>query len=522
VSATLLSVIAAVTFLIGFFLFGFYFHRKHLKKLAEESSREKEKLLKQARKKANEKLKRALEESRSETRRRREVFEKSAGKRRDELARLEESVKSREYNLDKKAEILAKKERETIKVQEKILHEENRLASLVKICEKKTKETQSTLERIANMSAEEARKTLIKSLETDARKLAGETLREIEQSVQEEAKIRTRSILSLSVQRMSGDFVNDTCVSVVSLPNEEMKGRIIGREGRNIRALEEETGVDLIIDDTPEAVVISCFNPLRRHVAKLALDRLINDGRIHPARITQTVQRVRKEFNQTFQESGEQACFDVGLTDLPPELVIMLGKLKYSSTGQQTVLLHLVETAHICGVMAAELGVNIKQAKLAGLLHDIGKVLDHETEGDHATLSANLCEKYEIQPDIVEAVSLHHEETLTNCLPLSVVLHTANRLASNRPGVRKEKISSYFKRLADMEEIAKSYEGVESAHVFQAGRELRVLVNPLQLGDQNTVDLSNDLSLRLRQELTFPGQVKITVIRENTEVNAAT
>jgi ribonuclease Y len=327
--------------------------------------------------------------------------------------------------------------------------------------------------------------------------------------------------VSLAVQRISGEYVSDSTITVVALPSEDLKGRIIGREGRNIRAIEQATGVDLIIDDTPEAVIISCFNPVRREIAKLTIERLIGDGRIHPARIEETVKRVMSEFDLVIREQGEQASFDTGITDLHPELVMALGKLKYRTAGQQSVLQHSIETAHICGIIAGEMGLNVKKAKRCGLLHDIGKAVDQETEGHHSDIGADFCQRYQESSEVVEAIRLHHQEDLNNATPYAVVLYAANSLSANRPGARKEILETYVKRLADMEKVVRDFGGINEAFVIQAGREVHAIVNPMQVNDQQVIDLSSSIAHKMRQELTFPGQVRVTVIRESKFVDYA-
>jgi ribonuclease Y len=294
-----------------------------------------------------------------------------------------------------------------------------------------------------------------------------------------------------------------------------MKGRIIGREGRNIRAIEQATGVDLIIDDTPEAVIISCFNPIRREIAKISLSRLISDGRIHPARIEETAKRVTAEFDTLIREAGEQAAFDVGITDLHPELIKHLGRLKFRTVGIQTVLQHSVETAHICGIMAAEMGLNVKRAKRCGLLHDIGKAVDQETEGHHATLGEELCKKYDEPPQVLESIRLHHVDNLTQASSYAVLVYTANILSAKRPGARREVMETYLTRLADMEKLVKEFSGIEDAYIIQAGNEVRAMVTPTGVSDQEVVQLAGDIASKLRQEMTIPGQVKVTVVRES-------
>jgi ribonuclease Y len=345
-------------------------------------------------------------------------------------------------------------------------------------------------------------------------------VKKIETEARETADRKAKDIISLALQRYSGDYVAEKTVSVVNLPNEEMKGRIIGREGRNIRAIEAITGVDLIIDDTPEAVILSGFNPIRREVARVSLERLISDGRIHPARIEEIVEKVGVEIENTIRESGEQAAFDVGVHGIHPELIKYIGKLKYRTSYAQNVLQHSREVAFLCGIMAAELGVNEKQAKRAGLLHDIGKAIDHEMEGTHAMIGADLARRYSESPAIVHAIAAHHEDVPAEDI-MAVLVQAADALSGARPGARKELLETYVKRLEDLEKIATSFTGISKAYAIQAGRELRIIVESERVGDADIVLLSRDIAKKIESELTYPGQIKITVIRETRAVEFA-
>ncbi|MBF0441450.1 MAG: ribonuclease Y, partial [Oligoflexales bacterium] len=437
------------------------------------------------------------------------------------ISKLETKFKSREQALEKKLAILDKKESDLERLTEHLSQEEIKYKKLISECEITLNESRRTLENIANLSQEEAKRELVKSLESEARKSSQETIRKIEEEARQEGEKRAQSMISLAVQRVSSEYVNDSTITVVGLPSDDMKGRIIGREGRNIRAIEQSTGVDLIIDDTPEAVILSCFNPIRREIAKVSLERLIADGRIHPARIDETVKKVTSEFNQIISENGEQAAFDSGITDLHPQLLSYLGKLKYRTSGQQTVLRHSVEVAYICGIMAGEMGIDVKQAKRCGLLHDIGKSVDQETEGHHADIGADLCKKFNESPEIIEAIRNHHNENLSHALPLTVVLNAANILSGNRPGARREILETYIKRLSEMENMINSYEDIDSSFVIQSGREIRAIIKPSVMSDTKVTDIANDIAFKLRKEFTFPGQIKVSVIRENTFVDYA-
>lgn len=514
--------IILVGFLVGVIVLGFFLHKKKVLASFETAQLESKHILEEARKEADHVIKNALRESKEESRLRRKNFEEESKKRKTEMVKLEKKIKHRETLLTTRQEAIEEREAKSSEKEKKLAVEEKRHLRLLADYEITIEKNQRTLEKIANMSAEEAKKELTRSVEDEARKEAQKTIRKIEQEARKDANLKALEIVSLSIQRMAGEYVNDSTVTVVTLPSEEMKGRIIGREGRNIRALEQATGVDLIIDDTPEAVILSCFNPIRREIAKITLERLIADGRIHPARIEETAKRVELEFQGLLRESGEQAAFDAGITDLHPEILSLLGKLRFRHVGLQSVLQHSIETSHICSMMASEMGLNVKKAKRAGLLHDIGKAVDQGTEGHHADISANVCEQYGEHKDIVEAVKLHHGEELLNASPLAVILGAANTLSVNRPGARKEILATYIKRLEDMEAIVTQFKGIHSAFVLQAGREVRALITPEDHSDEDVRNISNEIAIKLRQELTFPGQVRITILKESKHVDYAT
>lgn len=514
--------IVIVGLLVGLLFLGGFLHKKKLTTAFEDAQSESKKILEEARRDADRLVKSSLQSAKEESRRRRKTFEEESKKRKSEVNKLEKKIKQREQTLDKKLNQIEERELAAANSEKKLAQDEKRQLRLIAECELAIERNQKTLEKIANMSADEARKELMLSLEEEARKSAREQIRKIEAETRKEASQKAVDIISLSVQRLAGEYVNDSTITVVTLPNEEMKGRIIGREGRNIRAIEQATGVDLIIDDTPEAVIISCFNTVRREIARITLDRLIADGRIHPARIDETVKRVEDEFEGIIREHGEQAAFDTGITDLHPDVLSYLGKLRYRNTGLQSVLQHSVEVAHICGMMASEIGINVKKAKRAGLLHDIGKAVDQEIEGHHSDIGADICEKHGEQKDVVQAIRMHHSEDLLNANPLAVILGAANTLSTNRPGARKELLENYIKRLEDMEKVVLDFDGIDSAYVLQAGREVRALVTPEGVSDDEVRDLSDDIALKLRKELTFPGQVRITVLRESKYTEFAT
>lgn len=507
--------------LVGGLVFGIMFHKKSLSATFDAAQTDSEKILQEANSERDRIIKEAQEEIKTENKQRRSQLDQEIKKRRSEFQKLENKVKTREQSLEKKLSVIEKKESDVERMTNHLNQQEQHYKSMIGEYEESIAQNRKTLETIASMSQEEAKRELIRSLESDAKKAASERLKEIEENTKQEAERIGRSVVSLAVQRVSSEYVNDSTVTVVALPTDEMKGRIIGREGRNIRAIEQSTGVDLIIDDTPEAVILSCFNPIRREVAKISLERLIADGRIHPARIEETVKKVESEFEQVIVENGEQAAFDTGITDLHPELIKYLGKLKYRTTGQQTVLQHSVEVAHICGIMAAEMGVDVKKAKRAGLLHDIGKAVDQEVEGHHAQTGADLCSKYKEDGSVIEAIRSHHTDELSYAAPVTIIVHAANVLSERRPGARREVLETYIKRLNGMEDIVNSFDGIAESFVIQAGREIRALVSPTGVSDNDIVNLSNDIAFKLRSELTFPGQVRVTVVRESKEVDFA-
>ncbi|MBW2710156.1 MAG: ribonuclease Y, partial [Deltaproteobacteria bacterium] len=381
-------------------------------------------------------------------------------------------------------------------------------------------EQRRALESLAGMSGEEAKQLLMESMEMEAKHDAAKLIRRIETETKAEADRKSQEIIALAVKRYAGDYATEKIVSVVNLPSEEMKGRIIGREGRNIRAIEAATGIDLIIDDTPEAVILSGFNPVRRQIAKISLERLIEDGRIHPARIEEIVAKAGKEIESSMKEAGEQATFDVGVHGINHELVKLIGRLKYRSSYTQNVLQHSMEVSFLCGIMAAELGVNVKQAKRAGLLHDIGKAVDHEVEGPHAMIGADLARRYGESNLVVQAIAAHHEDVELTSI-LDVLVQAADTLSGARPGARQEMLESYVKRLEKLENIATSFRGVSKSFAIQAGREIRIMVEGKIVSDEQSNVLCRDIAKKIEKELTYPGQIRVIVIRETRAVSYA-
>ncbi len=447
-------------------------------------------------------------------------FEKETRDKREQLLAFEKRLYHKEETLDKKSEqcekkeiTVANRERNAVRIEEDLIKKQKDLEALLI-------EQRHELERLAGISSREAKELLMKSMESEAKHDATKLIRRIDSEARETAKRKAQETLALAVKRYAGEYVTERTVSVVNLPNDEMKGRIIGREGRNIRAIEAATGVDLIIDDTPEAVVLSGFNPVRREVARISLERLMDDGRIHPARIEEIVDKVSKEIESNIKEAGEQATFDIGVHGIHPELVKLIGRLKYRSSYAQNVLQHSREVSFLCGVMAAELGLNVKRAKRAGLIHDIGKAVDHEVEGPHALIGADLAKKYGESHEVVHAIAAHHEEVPPGST-LAILVQAADTLSGARPGARQEMLESYVKRLEDLEKIAMSFKGVSKSYAIQAGREIRIMVEGESVDDDQAFVLSGDIARKIEQELTYPGQIKVTVIRETRAVDYA-
>jgi len=447
-------------------------------------------------------------------------FEKETKEKKDQLLTQERRLFHKEDNLDKKIEQYEQKERSISKKEKGIERIEEDLKKKQVHFEGLIADQRRQLERLAGISSKEAKELLINFMESEAKHDAVRYIRRIENETKEMSKRKAQEILALAIKRYAGDYVTEKTVSVVNLPNEEMKGRIIGREGRNIRAIEAATGIDLIIDDTPEAVILSGFNPVRREVAKISLERLIDDGRIHPARIEEIVEKVNKEIEASIKEAGEQATFDVGVHGINSELVKLIGRLKYRSSYAQNVLQHSKEVSFICGVMASELGLNIRRSKRAGLLHDIGKAVDHEVEGPHALIGADLAKKYGESNEVVHAISAHHEEIPPEST-LAVLVQASDTLSGARPGARQEMLESYVKRLEDLERIAQSFNGVNKSYAIQAGREIRILVKGEKINDDQSFILCKDIAKKIEKELTYPGQIKVTVIREIRAVDYA-
>lgn len=509
-----LIIIAIVLILIGIAAY-FVFQRKLQisKNKIDDMEKEAQAVLENGKKEAENLKKEAILEAKEEVHRLRSDFEKESRERRNEIQRLERRLIQREEALDKKSDSLEKREENLTKKIQDVENLENNIKELY------VKEREE-LERISGLTSEEAKQILLEEINKEIKHDAAVMIKEIESKAKEEADKRAREIITCAIQRCAADHVSESTVHVVALPNDEMKGRIIGREGRNIRTLETLTGVDLIIDDTPEAVILSCFDPIRREVARIALEKLIVDGRIHPARIEEMVERAKKDVENDIKEEGEQATFETGVHGLHPELIKLLGRLKYRTSYGQNVLKHSMEVAYLAALMASELGLDPTIAKRAGLLHDIGKAVDHEVEGPHALIGAEIAKKYHESAIIVNAIGAHHGDIEMQSLE-AVLVQAADAISAARPGARRETLEAYIKRLEKLEEIADSYEGVEKSYAIQAGREIRIMVKPDQIDDAGSVEVARNIVKRIESELEYPGQIKINVIRETRAIDYA-
>jgi ribonuclease Y len=439
---------------------------------------------------------------------------------RKELLAQEKRLVHKEENLDRKVTQVDTKEQELGRREQSLLDRDRNVQKRTEEVEALVAEQRAKLEKISGITTEEAKQQLMAAMESEARHDAAKRIKQIEDEAKETADKKAKKILSLTIQRYAGDYVAEKTINSVALPSDEMKGRIIGREGRNIRAIEAATGIDLIIDDTPEAVIISGFNPVRREVARLALERLIADGRIHPSRIEEVVKKAEQEVEGAIREAGEQATFDVGVHGIHQEIIKLVGRLRYRTSYGQNVLQHSLEVSFLCGIMAAELGMDIKQAKRAGLLHDIGKAVDHEIEGSHAIIGADLARKYGEPPEIVHAIAAHHEEEKPETV-LAVLVQAADALSGARPGARREMLETYVKRLEDLERIGTSFNGVTSCFAIQAGREVRVMVSSEIVSDDQSHVMAKDIARKIEGEMTYPGQIRVNVIRETRATDYA-
>ncbi len=439
--------------------------------------------------------------------------EKEVRDRRRDLQAVEKRITQREETLDKRAEQIEKREAESAKREQGLKQQETQINERQAESVRLVEETRHQLEQVARMTQEEAKQTLIEQLADAARHDAARRIRMIEEEARSESDRRAKKIISIAIERLAGEFVTERTVTAVHLPSDEMKGRIIGREGRNIRAIEAATGVDLIVDDTPETVIVSCHNPIRREIARLALERLISDGRIHPGRIEEVVRKAEEEVADNIRDAGEKAVLQVGIRKVHPELLKLIGMLKYRYSYAQNVLGHSLECAFLAGAMASELGLDPELARRAGLLHDIGKALTHEVEGSHAIIGGDIARKYGESAKVVNAIAAHHEEVRAETI-LAPIVDAADALSGARPGARREMLESYVKRLEELERISNSFKGVEKSYAVQAGREIRIMVEPRAVRDEQILGLANEIAKKIETEMAYPGQIKVTVIRE--------
>jgi len=515
ITAIMILVVAVVSLLLG------YVWRKFIaEKKTQDAETKAQYIIEQAKKEAEDRRRGAELEAKDQLYKLRQDFEQQTKDRRQEIFNLEKRLAQKEENIDRRLDLLEKKEKdgeaklEAVKRQEDALKaKENQLHALIV-------EEKERLQKIASLSLEEARQILLSRLNEELNAEKSVLIKKQEEDLRSTAEKKAAELISLAIQRCAVEHTVESTVSVVTLPNDEMKGRVIGREGRNIRALEMATGVDVIIDDTPEAVTLSCFDPVRREVARLSLEKLISDGRIHPGRIEELVEKTKKEMDEKIREEGERAAFDAGVDNLHPELIKLLGRLKYRTSFGQNALQHSKEVSYLVGVMASELGLDFKLAKRVGLLHDIGKALDHQIEGTHAKIGADTVKKFNESAEVIHSVEAHHEETEAKSL-YAVLTVAADAISAARPGARRETLETYIKRLEKLESIANLFKGVDKSYAIQAGREIRVIVQPEKISDNESIALARDIRKKIEEGMEYPGQIKVTVIRETRAIEYA-